>query len=55
MEQAQDGVHGPGNVACHGPHRVQPGLRPFPKVGDLCREGEPLVNPHQEVLMGVGP
>ena len=34
--------------------RVQPGLRSFPQVSDVGREGEPLVNPHPEVLVGAG-
>lgn len=34
----------------HVPHYIQPGLRPFPQVGDLGREGQALVDPQPDSL-----
>ncbi|MPC78119.1 hypothetical protein E2C01_072598 [Portunus trituberculatus] len=53
--QAQDGESGPGRGSRHGPHHVEPCLRPLPQAGGVGCEGQPLVHPHPEILVGVGP
>ena len=53
--QAQDVVGGPSAMPRHGPHDVQPGLRPLPQVCELRREGQPRVQPHPEVLVAASP